>query len=309
LYLTVGAYEQGWEFLESRWELTAMQTQIPGFSSRRWDGLRPLDSPLIVIAEQGLGDSIQFVRYLEPLKGDGVEVELLVQPPLVALFQSSFPHIRVRPIDAHIADRSQICPLLSLPLMAQRRSLDQPARSPYLKVDPDRLLKWRRSIDQFVGPKIGVVWRGGSRFKSDLKRSIDLEAFRTIFECQGLNFFSLQKELPNNELQILEGELKANVHNCADQLDDFSDTAALCQCLDLVISVDTAVAHLASALGIQTLILLPFISDWRWGVDGESTAWYPNARLIRQVQHNDWHTVLDEVKGIIYGQFASAHRP
>jgi ADP-heptose:LPS heptosyltransferase len=79
--------------------------------------------------------------------------------------------------------------------------------------------------------------------------------------------------------------------------------------LDLVISVDTAVAHLASALGIQTLILLPFISDWRWGVDGESTAWYPNARLIRQVQHNDWHTVLDEVKGIIYGQFASAHRP
>ena len=287
--LTLGRYEEGFQLYETRWKHPKIQLKKRHFESDLWLGHQNLSGKtMLIYAEGGFGDTIQFIRYAKLFKPD-VKLIIQCQVPLIGLVEGMglgaevvAPGDTPPPHDFH-------CPLMSLPLAFGTNIDTVPHFDRYLYASDEHLKKWGAFVGQMTGPKIGIVARGSSSFVNDKHRSFDLKVLVTQLP-KNASYIVLQKDLSDSELMFIDSF--DNIFAPGKKLKTFSDTAAICKHLDQVISVDTGVAHLSAALGSPTSVLLAYRPDWRWGAEGETTGWYPSARLIRQTRCGGWERAL-----------------
>lgn len=292
-HLLSGNLLTGFALYEARWEEAEFRATRHNFARTQWLGEQPLAGRSILLhSEQGLGDTIQFARYAPLLVRQGARVYLEAPAPLFELL-SDLPGPTVFPQGAPLPHSDFHCSLLSLPCALKTNINSIPAPIPYLQPRTPRIARWQSAADQLTGLKVGVVWSGNPNHKNDHNRSIPFTIFKTLFTCINASFTGLQKEMRSEELPELSP--CPTFHNWASGINDFSDTAGLIQHMDLVISVDTSVAHLAGAMGKPTWVLLPFSPDWRWLLNTDRSPWYPTVRLFRQPKTGDWETVLAQV--------------
>jgi tetratricopeptide (TPR) repeat protein len=296
--LALGDYATGWEQYEWRWK-SVMARNDRERSWLRWTGDFPIEGKTILVrAEQGYGDSLQFCRYV-PLLAARATVVLEVSAPLRRLLAGLAGAPRVVLAGDALPRFDAWIPMLSLP-HAFRSTLETiPASIPYLYADPERSAVWRRRLAALPGRKVGLVWAGSSRPDNlganaiDRRRSMPLRHFAPLAAIPGICLISLQKGEPAAQARTPPAGMI--LHDWTDELADFADTAALVDNLDLVISVDTSVAHLAGALGKPVWVLNRFDQCWRWLRDRDDSPWYPSARLFRQRTPGDWAGVIDDV--------------
>ena len=287
--LTLGDFDAGWREYEWRWKTAAFAGKRRQFRAPLWLGDAPLSGKTILLhAEQGFGDTIQFIRYAPLLAGRGAKVICEVQGELRSLL-SQFEDIDVIAEGGPLPRYELHCPLLSLPLAFATKPGTIPATVPYLAAPAERLAHWRDRLPQ-SGLRAGFVWSGSSSHKNDLNRSIPLARLAALFKDPPLRCFSLQTELRDTDAEAMRG--LPNLVHLGGEIRDFADTAAVISLFDVVISVDTAVAHLAGALGKPVLILLPHAADFRWMRNRDDTPWYPTAKLLRQPAFGDWDSVI-----------------
>ena len=287
--LTLGRYKEGFRFYEIRWSHPQVTLKKRKFYSKLWLGQEHLSGKTILLyAEGGFGDTIQFIRYAKLFERD-VKLIIQCQLPLIELVKGMgldaeiiTPGDTPPPHDFH-------CPLMSLPLAFGTTIETVPQFKSYLAAPDEHIKKWGAFLEQMNGPKIGIVARGSSNFSNDKNRSLDLRELVTQLP-KNANYVVLQKHFSDDELAYIRDTNNIAAPNKA--LENFSDTAAICALLDQVISVDTGVAHLSAALGRPTTILLPFRPDWRWGYQQSRTPWYPSAQLVRQTAHGNWCEAL-----------------
>jgi len=302
--LLAGDLKEGWANHESRLEVKERRYvyrlihKLFGLIPK-WDGKSSLKGKhILLMHEQGYGDSIQFVRYVHTLLAQGARVAIHVKDPLAKLFRSVSDQITLVRENDPLPKCDCAYVLMSLPhALGTDHVEDIPAPRSYLAADPADSAKWAEKIDMLAGNKtdlrVGFVWAGNPEHGNDRKRSIPLATFAPLFNTPGIQFFSLQKGPATPELATLPKELP--IHNIGDAFNDFADTAAAMANLDLIISVDTSVVHLAGALGRPTWTLLASTPDWRWLNDREDSPWYPSMRLFRQQTRGDWPTVIAKV--------------
>jgi tetratricopeptide (TPR) repeat protein len=286
--LTLGDFHAGWKEYEWRWKTAAFAGKRRQLRAPLWLGDIPVSGKTILLhAEQGFGDTIQFIRYAPLLADRGAKVICEVQGELRALL-SPFDGIDVIAEGEPLPRFDLHCPLLSLPFAFATQPETIPASVPYLAAPAERVAHWRDRLPQ--GLRAGFVWSGSSSHKNDLNRSIPLARLAALFRDPPLRCFSLQRELRDTDAEALRGF--PNLVHLGDELADFADTAAVISLLDVVVSVDTAIAHLAGALGKPVLILLPHAADFRWMRNRDDTPWYPTAKLFRQPAFGDWDSVI-----------------
>lgn len=291
--LQMGNFAQGWKSWEWRWQTERYRKDRRDFQQPLWHGLQALHGKTILLhAEQGLGDTIQFSRYAKLLAAQGATVLLEVQPELKSLLTSLTGVNRILAKDEPLPDFDYHCPLLSLPLAFKTELGTIPADCRYLRSDPGRIPIWQARLGAKTQPRIGLAWSGNRLFGNDHNRSIPLSKIVRLLSAPG-QFVSLQKEIREADRLILDE--RVSISHFGDKLQDYSDTAALVDLMDLVISVDTSVAHLAGALGKPVWLLLPLNPDWRWLLERSDSPWYPSARLFRQSRSGDWDEVLERV--------------
>ncbi len=298
--LMMGDLKGGFEDYESRWEGSdqAKKVKPPRFPCPQWKGERPRKGArIITYYEQGFGDALQFSRYVPLLAERFAEVTFVVQNELYRLLRQSLdPRIRVVPGEhAQPAVREQYdyhCPVMSLPLAFGTTLQSVPAQVPYLFAGREAAANWGRRFENEARPRIGLVWYGSRGFRGDRYRSVPLEAFAPLLMRDDVAWVSLQKARPDG---AVAAELTERLIDCMDEVKDFADTAALIAELDLVISVDTGVAHLAGALGKPTWVLNRFNSEWRWMRGRSDSPWYPGMRLFKQQKPSVWEPVLEEI--------------
>jgi len=291
--LATGDYARGQAEYEWRWKRSGAAASRQNFNRALWLGEAPLAGRTILLhAEQGLGDTIMFARYVGVLARAGAKVVLEVHPELKALMaRLSGPTAvigRGEPRPAHDFQ----CPLGSLPLALKTGLETVPSELPYLAADPERVARWRPRLEARGAPRVALVWAGNAAHANDRNRSLPLATLAPLLAHEGARFVSLQRDPRAGDAERLAA---APVLNLGPELEDFDDTAAVLAQCDLVISVDTSVAHLAGALGRPLWVLLPFASDWRWTADGERSPWYPSARLFRQPRPGNWDGVVSNV--------------
>jgi tetratricopeptide (TPR) repeat protein len=296
LHLLQGDFQRGLPEYEWRWRVKTMQAP-PSFSQPMWDG-SPLDGKIILIhVEQGYGDAIQFARYVPMVTARGGRVILQCPPELHRLF-STIPDIDLFPGGPPPARFDVHCPILSLMLAFKTDLASIPAQVPYLRSDPALREAWRKRLESSAGQlKVGLAWAGRPTHINNRNRSIPLEKFSPLAGASGVDFFSLQKGDRGNDSPPAGLEL---IDHTA-ELNDFAETAALVDNLDLVITVDTAVAHLGGALGKPVWVLIPANPDWRWMLDRVDSPWYPTMRLYRRRRGADWSEVIRQVSGDLAG--------
>jgi tetratricopeptide (TPR) repeat protein len=293
-FLTLGDYARGWPDYEWRFSDRGGPVAARAIDAPRWTGRESLEGRTILLhAEQGMGDAIQFVRYASLVSAMGATVTLQAHAPLLPVFSGRFGVAALVANDAPSPPVDFHCPLMSLPLALMGAGVGAEPAVPYLEIEPEAVLRWRERLAG-GGPNIGLVASGNPAHLKDAERSLPLERLARALP-EGPRYWLIQKELRDADRAVLPG--RPDIALIGEQLADFADTAALCQALDLVISVDTSTAHLAGALGRPTWILLPRIPDWRWVYsDSETTRWYPTARLFRQAEPGDWGPVVDCVR-------------
>jgi tetratricopeptide (TPR) repeat protein len=291
--LLTGAFRQGWEEYEWRWKLKDRSRY--GFPQQIWDGSDISDKTIFLYAEQGFGDTIQFIRFAPLIAGRGANVIIECQKELKSLI------CHVKGINSVITREDPLpefdvhYPLLSLPFVLNTTPESIPATIPYIMTDETIVRKWEERIrSDNARLKVGVVWSGNPKYKADRFRSISPDNFLQLCMVERISFYSLQKGEAASQVKELVKEIK--LIDFTDEIHDFSDTAAIIKNLDLIISVDTAVAHLAGALGKPVWTLLPFSPDWRWMLERDDSLWYPTMRLFRQPLPGDWGTVIESVK-------------
>jgi len=299
LLLLKGDLEKGFREYESRWDaLEGADKEVIAETRRRlskpsWFGKESISGKtLFIYSEQGFGDTIQFCRYIKLLADLGVKVIFGVPGELRGLLSSLDGVTEFSLHGDRLPHYDYQCPLLSLPL-ALKTSLESiPVLDKYLAADSYKISTWQDKLQGISKPKVGIVWSGSTGHKKDFKRSILLQEFlgRIPDEFQ---YICLQKEIREVDRETLTAN--PQILNFADELNDFSDTAALIECLDLVISVDTSVAHLSAALGKPTWILLPTTPDWRWLLNRSDSPWYPSVKLYRQKKIGEWEGVLEGI--------------
>ncbi len=286
--LLTGRYGEGWR--EYEWRLRLPDFPHEGTDSEipPWVGQPLRGRRLLVYCEQGYGDAIQFVRFIPALVARGAQVVLSCPPPLTKLLATVSPDITIIIKGQAIGADYQVH-LMSLPLLL---GAPIPNKYPYLYTDPHLLASWRQQV---TGPglKIGLVWAGRPSHPNDKNRSLALSRFAALAKRQEVRLFSLQTG--ERAADLASTAWSAQITDLASGLTDFSETAAAIMALDLVLCVDTAVAHLAGALGRPTWVLLPFAPDWRWLHDGETCPWYPTMRLFRQPKPGDWDEPLEAI--------------
>lgn len=294
LLLLLGRYRAGWEKYEWRWRVGSFSSIRQQFPQPLWLGGVPVAGrTLLLHAEQGFGDTLQFCRYAAAVRALGARVVLQVQPELKGLLGSLAGVDELLAVGEPLPEFDLQCPLLSLPLALGTELDTIPAAPAYLGAPPDLTARWRDRLRDVPGPRVGLVWSGNNRHPNDANRSIPLHSLLAGLGGQA-RFIALHQEVRREDRPALEAA--PNLLFLGDELGDFSDTAALIANLDLVITVDTAVAHLAGALGKPVWILLHFIQDWRWLLGREDSPWYPSARLFRQPARNDWDSVLRRLR-------------
>ncbi len=286
-------FAQGWPDYENRPALREFNA-VRRFRQPQWRGTQTLaDRTVLLYAEQGLGDTIQFCRYAEKVAERGAKVVLEVQPALRSLM-TDLPGVTDVIVRGDPLPRFDFhCPLLSLPLAFDTRPDTIPARRSYLAADPERLALWSSRLGPADRRRIGLVWSGNPEHGNDHNRSIPLTMFNELLKT-GADCISLQKETRPEDAALLAET--TNLHHFGPDLADFQDTAALVSLMDVVVSVDTSVAHLAAALGRPTWILLPWTPDWRWLLNRDDSPWYPTVRLFRQPERDAWQPALAAVR-------------
>jgi len=289
--LLAGDYAAGWPEYEWRWQCAdGIGLITRQFASPPWDGTPAPGATLLVHAEQGFGDTLQFVRYLRLARPRVGKLILQCQPELHRLLRT-FPEAdEVVAEDAKPPRAGFHAPLLSLPHLTGTPLL--PATVPYLQADPALAAAWQARL---AGPalKVGLAWAGRPLNARDYQRSMALSLFAPLLGLRGVRWFALQKGEAEAQIEQLPNE--SAITNLAPQLEDFADTAAAVSQLDLVVTVDSAVAHLAGALGRPVWTLLPKVPNWRWGLTGDATPWYSTMRLFRQRTEGDWPGVIDDL--------------
>ena len=291
--LTMGDFAAGWLAYEWRWKTGAFARHRRPPPAPLWLGDQPVSGKTVLLhAEQGFGDTIQFIRYAPLLAGRGADVICEVQPELQPLL-SQLEGITMIACGEPLPAFDLHCPLLSLPLAFKTRPETIPASIPYLAAPADRVAYWRDRLPP-ARLRAGFVWSGQPSHKNDANRSIALARLATLFEGSSMVCFSLQSDLRVADDEVLRG--LPNLVHLGGGLRDFADTAAIISLLDVVISVDTAVAHLAGALGKPVVILLPYAADFRWMRNRGDTPWYPTAKLFRQPAFGDWDSVIVRVR-------------
>jgi len=289
-----GDLQNGFAEYEWRWHMPEFTTRYKKYFSRSrylWDGSDLQGRTILVFAEQGFGDAIQFIRYIPHVKAKGPRVIVECRTELLRLF-STVPGIdRLIPAESQIPDFDAIAPLMSLPHLLGTTLEKIPAQVPYLHgSEASETLKCLLQTDRPV--KVGIVWSCNQDHPSFSRRSCSITEFLPLLEIENITFYSLQKGPQVKDLE----QLKDKVISLDPLLHDFADTAGAIAQLDLVISIDTSVAHLAGALGKPVWILLPFAPDWRWMLDRQDSPWYPTMRLFRQQTPGDWSIVFAAVK-------------
>ncbi|MBI3773666.1 MAG: tetratricopeptide repeat protein [Gammaproteobacteria bacterium] len=294
LNLLLGKFTEGWPEYEWRWKTEPLKSHIRQFKQALWLGEQSLVGKTILVhTEQGMGDVIQFSRYLPMLTAMGAKVVLAAPPALASLMQTLPAEVEVVTQWDQLPEFDLHCPILSLPL-ALKTTLDTiPAHVPYLSADSQKIIKWDERLGVKRMPRVGLVWSGSATHANDRNRSIALRALEPLLRLK-IEYHSLQKEVRPEDQLVMAQFPQLQSH--ADELHDFSDTAALISVLDLVIAVDTSVAHLAGALGKPVWILLPQVPDFRWLLARNNSLWYPTARLFRQQSAGDWGSVIETVK-------------
>jgi len=300
-----GEYEAGWREYECR--LSKEENVRVAHEAPRWDGSPLAGRTLLVEAEQGMGDTIQFVRCLAEIKRQhNGRIILAVEPPLVPLLTG------VTGVDALISqDESRPLfdvwsPLLSLPGLIHFDPRKLAAPIPYLQAEPARIEKWRARLATLPGMKIGIAWQGNRLNKVDHRRSFPLSQLAPLGKLKGLTLISLQKGSGSEHLDSLAEFDVVSLGNDFDAAGGaFLDTAAVMKNLDLVITADTSIAHLAGALGVSAWLPLAYMPDWRWGLSGERTPWYPTLRLFRQEKLRDWPGVFERIAATLLAEFPS----
>jgi tetratricopeptide (TPR) repeat protein len=292
--LALGDFRAGWRGFESRWGQEHWAGKRRNFMQPLWLGEQAINGKTILLHnEQGYGDAIQFARYAPLAAAQGARVILEVHPPLKALM-STIANAHVVATDEPLPAFDIHCPLMSLPLAFATEVATIPATIPYIWPPAERIEKWKNRLPRGRRLKIGIVWAGSPAHRNNHNRSIALTQFSRILSTPGLQFVCLQKDVSATDLEVLRGNGRVELFD--DEIADFADTAAIMAMLDLVVCVDTSVAHLAGALGRPVWVLLPFSADYRWLLDREDSPWYPSARLLRQPRIGDWDSVLERVQ-------------
>ena len=303
--LAQGNLAEGWEEFEWRWKIPEMTTACRNFAQPQWNGEPIGDRVILLHADQGYGDTLQFCRYV-PLVAAGARTILEVHAPLARLL-SRLPGIteivtqgeRLPSFDLH-------CPLMSLPRLVGTTLDTIPGSTRYLTADPGLVPQWRERLADLDGLRVGIVWAGSEKLGfpklivMDRRRSIALDTMAPLAEVAGASFVSLQKGGP--AAQAANPPRGMVLHDFTADLRDFADTAALIDGLDLVISVDTAVAHLAGALGKPVWLLNRFDACWRWLQNRNDSPWYPTLRQFRQPSPGDWTSVIQAVRDALQCQ-------
>ncbi len=297
-------FEAGWPEYEWRWKRPGFSR--PAFRQPLWDGTRIQGRTILLFAEQGLGDTLQFIRYAPLVKQRGAKVIVQCQAPLVRLLATCSGIDRLVFEGAAIPPFDVQAPLLSLPRIFRTTLANIPAKIPYLSVEPASRAHWQQQLRGVEGFKVGIAWQGNPEHTRDRRRSVPLLVFASLAGLPGVRLVSLQKGKGREQLSELANHL--GVLDLTDRLDDFSDTASLMSQLDLIITVDTAVAHLAGALGVPVWVALAFDPDWRWMLEREDSPWYPSMRLFRQTRWGDWPGVFQRMSDALRHRLESAQR-
>ena len=305
--LRLGRFEEGWVDYEWRIKHPGWQARIGGynFSQPLWDGSPLAGKTLLVYAEQGLGDTLQFCRYLPQLHAQGAHIIFYCQPELIPLLRNMAALARIEARDMSRAVTEQFdfhVPLMSLPHYCGTTRQNIPAQTSYLMAPDDLREHWRQRL-QGEGLKVGLVWAGSSQHTRDQQRSCSLAILAPLFDIANVNFYSLQKGEAAEQIKSLPAA-KAPL-DLSPELNNFADTAAVVENLDLVISVDTAVAHLAGALGRPVWTLIYWPPEWRWLLEGDDSPWYPSMRLFRRSESDNWDSVIERVAVSLAEQVAS----
>jgi len=290
LLLLLGEYDRGWRVYEQRWRL--IEVNKPKLDKPEWQG-ESLDGKTILLHfEQGLGDTIQCLRYVPLVAARGGRVVLRLERSLVRLAASLTDNVVISPTGARLPPFDVWCPLLSLPRIFGTQLDSIPAAAPYLAARPAVAERWARRLAGLTGLRVGLVWSGNARHINDFRRSIDFQRLRPLFDVSGVSWVSLQVGQQAAELAALP---PGNVTDLSAELTDFVETTGAIRNLDLVIAVDTAVAHLAGAIAKPTWLMLAYAPDWRWLLDRDDSPWYPSLRLYRQRALSDWDGVIARV--------------
>jgi len=292
--LQLGEYNEGWREFAWRWRKRGYTSAYRNFPQPQWEG-EPLNgSTILVHAEQAFGDTIMFSRYLPLVAAKGGRVICECPGPLVRLISS------VKGVSSVVAAGAELpafdfhVPLMSLPLIFGTTTDNVPS-SLCLEIDNRNLARWRQRLAPYSGLKVGIAWTG--RPLPDPARSCPYRFLASLGSLEGITFLSLQVGTGTEDVPCLARMLP--LVNLVDEITDFADTAGLIRCLDLVISIDSAVAHLAGALGVPTWVMLPYAADWRWLLDRKDSPWYRGMRLFRQQQAGEWGALIDEVRAAL----------
>jgi tetratricopeptide (TPR) repeat protein len=290
--LLIGAFSAGWKKYEWRWK-TKQRAQVRVFSQPLWlGGERLAGKTILVHAEQGFGDTIQFARYIPLLARMGAKIVLEIQPalkPLLASIEETIVVARGEPLpsfDLH-------CPILSLPLAFKTDIATVPASISYLAAPGDRIEKWKPRLPRRRRLNVAIAWSGSATHEQDHVRSIAIEKLDPLFSIPDTQWISIQRDLRPGDAEFLAAH--PEIAHVGAELADFADTAAVLSQTDLTISVDTSAVHLAGALGRPVWALLQHMPDFRWLLEREDSPWYPSARLFRQPDFGDWKSVIERV--------------
>ncbi len=302
LNLLKGDFEQGWPLYEKRWE-TTLKDYRRSFAQPLWLGRQSIvGKTLLIYPEQGLGDFIQFCRYVPMLEAMGANVILEAPQALFTLMSTLKGNFTLAELGTKLPEFDYRCPIMSLPLALKTTLANIPADLPYLFANESKVQSWQKSLGKKTKPRVGLVWSGSTAHKNDAHRSIALDQLKSLFDLP-IEFHVLQKDIREIDTETLKGYREIKTHQAA--LNDFSDTAALIAHMDLVISVDTSVAHLAAAMGKECWILLPYSPDFRWMLERNDSPWYPSVTLFRQPAFKDWQGVVDKVRSGLQANFSS----
>jgi tetratricopeptide (TPR) repeat protein len=291
-----GEWEEGWREYEWRFRLSNSTPLLPPTSKPQWDGAAMPDSTLLVVVDQGFGDGIQFMRYLPWAMARCPRLIVAAGAELAPMLRQIVPPEMVRHNWQGVADFDAYCALSSLPRLEGTRAGRIPAAIPYLAASPERVARWAerlRRLSPAGHRRIGIIWAGRPTHANDRLRSIPLATLAPLGMLSNVTLFAIQKGPTISQTGAWYG--RAPLVNLGAEVADYDDTMAILENLDLLITVDTSVAHLAGALGRPVWVMLPLAPDWRWLLDREDTGWYPSMRLFRQRKAGDWAGVVRDV--------------
>jgi tetratricopeptide (TPR) repeat protein len=294
LSLLMGRYREGWADFEWRGK-ASRQWKPPAINAPHWQGENLAGRHIVVYAEMHFGDVIHFARYVPLLSRRGAKVTFIVPATLARLFRTFEPHIEIACSDAGLSPVDFQCALMSLPLRFGTESTSIPGQTPYLRAETDLVARWKNKIGD-KGFKIGIAWQGKAQRTAD-RRRFTLTHIIPLSRVSSVRLISLQKNAGVEQLEGIPPDTRVEtLGDFDDGPDAFIDTAAVMETLDLIITSDTSIAHLAGALGRPTWIALKYVPDWRWSLDRDDSPWYPNARLFRQDANRDWTSVFSKIE-------------